>query len=85
MKELIESLKPKELFDLGWFFKQAILNAQAHSGIPEREFRRCLVATTGNRKIDKILKHISGNIKLGNRNFITHSKLDLYKLLESQQ
>ena len=78
---IVKSLTPSELFDLGWFFNNAVKAAQVHHGIPEREFARCLTMYTGNDKIDKILTHVSRKIKLGEKSPIVFAKTELYNML----
>jgi len=65
MINIVKSLTPSELFDLGCFFQNAVKCAQVHHGLQEREFARCLTMHTGNDKLDKVLRHIACMIKLG--------------------
>ena len=81
MEDIVKSLDPEELFDLGWFFRNAVGNAKAQYGFEYREFARCLTAETGNEKLNKILIHISRSIKLGEGHPVVFAKKELYKLL----
>lgn len=85
MKEIVQSLTPTELFDLGWFFSAAVRNAKINTGLEEREFSRHLMTYTGNDKIDKILIHVAGKIKLGEKSPVVFAKQELYKLLNEEQ
>lgn len=81
MNKIIKSLTPSELFDLGWFFANAVRNGQMSTGLIEREFVRHLSTNTGNDKIDKILIHIASKIKLSEGYPFVFAKKELYKLL----
>jgi len=81
MKNIVKSLTPSELFDLGWFFNNAVKTANISPGLSEREFARCLTMHTGNEKIDEILTYISRKIKLGEKFPFVFAKTELYKLL----
>jgi len=81
MKNIVKSLTPSELFDLGWFFNSAVRAGQLSGGLQEREFVRLLTTHTGNDKLDKILMHVSRKIKLGEKSPFVFAKTELYKLL----
>ena len=81
IKDTIKNLTPSELFDLGWFFQAAVNRHREHTGILQLDFPRCLTAPTGIEKIDRILLHISMQIKPSEERPLYFAKQKLYELL----